>query len=108
MTRLSVAGLTRTPWACSHQVQCCSSVASGWAASWGSSPATSPARFGPGGPGRADAARLPVSRRRRRQRVIVGADTPNSRATSACRSPPSAASSTRMRRSFEYAFIPTG
>jgi len=39
--------------------------------------------------------------------VIVGDDTPNTRTTSRRGMPPSTASSTRMRRSREYAFIPT-
>ena len=63
--------------------------------------------FTPGGPRRGDSARLPVSRCRRRQRVNVAVDTPNSRITSGRGVPRSSASSARIRKSREYAFIPS-
>ena len=61
------------------------------AGAWATMAADSPSR-------RRRRAQLAV---RRRQRVIVGDETPNSRTTSARGAPRSSASSTRMRRSLE-------
>jgi hypothetical protein len=107
IARLIVAWLTRTPLVASHHRQCSSSVASGRSDRRVPSAARKPRVFTAGGPDRRDCARLPVSRCRRRQRVSVAVDTPNSRITSGRGVPRSSASSARIRKSREYAFMPT-
>ena len=92
---------TRTPLVASHHAQCSSSVASGCSCKRGTSAAFKPTVFTPGGPGRGDSARLPVSRCRRRQRVNVAVETPNSRITSGQGVPRSSAFSARIRKSRE-------
>ncbi|MCA1686940.1 MAG: hypothetical protein LC745_13415, partial [Planctomycetia bacterium] len=82
IARLIAAWLTRCPDACSHHRQCSANVASGCRSSRGSSADARPTVFTAGGPVRRVCARLPVSRCRRRHRVSVAVDTPNSRITS--------------------------
>src|SRR5512142_79883 len=63
IARLIVQRLTTSPWVCSHNSQCCSSVASSWARSCASSPACKAARFLGVRPGIAWGFTCPSSRR---------------------------------------------
>src|SRR5258708_2878222 len=105
IARLIVQRLTRSPWACSHMAQCCSSIASPYACNWGSTPASTCARFFGGRPGIALGRTCPSSRRCFRYRLIVALETPKNRTISARGRPRSTARKTRSRKSCEYAFM---
>ena len=107
MARLIVARLTSWPDRSRHQQQCSSKVASDRAARRSGRAAGSPAVFTADGPGTGFGVSPPASRRRLSQRLIVGSDTANTRATSARAIPPSTASTTRTRKSSLYGLMPT-
>ena len=97
------------PWVAVKAEASSAKVASGRASSWSGSQARRASPFVVGAalrPRLGLGERPPVSRRRRRQRVIVGSDTAKAAPTSARRAPRSTAASTRSRRSVEYGLTP--
>src|SRR5215216_2933216 len=105
--RLIVAVLTSAPETSRHQEHCSAKVASERAARRSGKATTRGSVFTATGPGTGFGARLPVSRRCRNHRSMVGTDTAKAAATSRRGVPFDTARTTRHRRSSEYGFIPT-
>ena len=102
-----MAVLTATPETPRHQEHCSAKVASACSARRPGSAATNAAVLTATGPGTGLGAGLPVSRRCRSQRSMVGSDTAKVAATSARGVPRDTARTTRHRRSSDYGFMPT-
>ena len=103
--RLIVAVLTASPDTPRHQEHCSARVASARSARRAGRAAITASSLLAGGPGTGFGARPPVSRFNRSQRVIVGTDTANCRATSSRGVPNVTARTTRQRKSSEYGLM---